>query len=77
MQVNTLKFFEDVDHGLIVRVNPSSGYDVLEVFKDGRWKKCEMDSIYAREYWLGEGNCCLFEIDEATAIMKISKQSKK
>ena len=72
-----MMFFEDVDNGRIVRVNTSAGYDVLEQFKDGLWQECDLDGSYAREYWLGAGNCCLFEIDEEKALEKISSQTRE
>ena len=72
-----MRFFKDVDNGRIIRVNPSLGYDVLEQFKDGLWQACDPDGSYAREYWLGEGNCCLFEIDEEVALAKISSQARE
>ena len=68
-----MKYFEDVDTGMILRVNDSRGYEILEMLKEGQWKECDKDGSYAREYWLGEGNCCLFEIEESVATERINK----
>ena len=69
-----MKYFKDSNNGNIIRVNKSSGYDVLEIYRENKWKECEIDGGYAREYWLGEGNCCLFEIDEAELDAKIKHE---
>ena len=38
-----------------------------------QWTECDIDGSYAREYWLGEGNCCLFEMDESVAKERINQ----
>ncbi len=60
-------YYEDVDAGnIIVRKRP---YFCLEyITKDNLiWQKVEPDSNYMREFYLGQGNNCLFPIslDEA------------
>ena len=72
-----MRYFEDVDTGIIVRVNDSRGYEILEMFKEGQWIECDKDGSYAREYWLGEGNSCLFDIEESVASERINKLARE
>lgn len=65
-------YFRDVDKGYIVR-KPDEGMHLEYTFKGaGGWFKTEPDSSYEREYWLGEGNTCLFNITEEEALKTIS-----
>ena len=63
-----MKYFRDVDSGIIVR-KPDEGMHLEYTYNDLlKWKQTEPNSKYEREYWLGEGNMCLFDITEKEAI---------
>lgn len=66
-----MKYFRDVDKNNIVR-KPDEGMLLEYTFKGAKgWLKTEPDSSYEREYWLGEGNTCLFDLDESEALAEI------
>lgn len=66
-----MKYFRDVDKNNIVR-KPDEGMFLEYTFKGAKgWLKAEPDSAYEREYWLGEGNTCLFDLDEDEALAEI------
>lgn len=70
-----MKYFRDVDKGRIVRV-PEEGMHLEYIFKGASdWILTEYDHPYEREYWLGEGNTCLFDISEEDALKIISSWS--
>ena len=61
-------YFEDADHpDTIVRKRVNA--HALEYIskQNPSWKQAAPNSSYEREFYLGEGNCCLFSItyDEA------------
>ena len=67
-----MKYFRDVDKGRIVRtVDDSFRLEYLSKGADS-WTRTEHDHPYEREYWLGEGNCCLFDISEEEALKIIN-----
>lgn len=71
-----MKYFRDVDNGNIVR-KPDEGMYLEYTFKGAKgWLKTEPDSSYEREYWLGEGNTCLFDLDEDEALAAILSWSE-
>lgn len=66
-----MKYFRDVDKNNIVRKS-DEGMFLEYTFKGAKgWLKTEPDSSYEREYWLGEGNTCLFDLDESEALAEI------
>lgn len=66
-----MKYYRDVDKGNIVR-KPDEGMFLEYTFKGAKgWLRTEPDSSYEREYWLGEGNTCLFDLDEDKALAEI------
>ena len=66
-----MRYFRDVDKNNIVR-KPDEGMFLEYTFKGAKgWLKTEPDSSYEREYWLGEGNTCLFDLDESEALAEI------
>lgn len=66
-----MKYFRDVEKHNIVR-KPDEGMFLEYTFKGAKgWIKTEPDSSYEREYWLGEGNTCLFDLDEDKALAEI------
>ena len=71
-----MKYFRDVDTGFIVR-KPDEGMHLEYTYNDfSNWTQTEPDSSYEREYWLGEGNTCLFNIAEEEAISIISSRAQ-
>ncbi|MBQ9976277.1 MAG: hypothetical protein IJP16_07175 [Clostridia bacterium] len=70
-------YFRDANTGFIVR-KPDEGMHLEYTYDDfSNWIQTEPDSSYEREYWLGEGNSCLFDITEEEAIAIISSRSNK
>lgn len=70
-------YFRDVNTGFIVR-KPDEGMHLEYTYDDfSNWTQTEPDSSYEREYWLGEGNSCLFDITEEEAVAIISSRSNK
>lgn len=66
------KYFKDLDSpDIIVRKRP----DIFELeycsVKNPKWKKTQPNSSYEREFYFGEGNCCLFEISQEEAKEKL------
>ncbi len=62
-----MKYFRDVDKGNIVR-KPEEGMYLEYISKDNpEWTRTKPNSSYEREYWLGEGNTCLFDLSEVEA----------
>lgn len=60
-------YFKDVDNGFIVRKRESE-FALEYLFPNAeKWELTEPDSPYEREYYLGEGNTCLFDITEGEA----------
>lgn len=68
-----VSYFEDVDSRDTI-VRKRAGVFELEYIskKNPVWTKAEPNSSYEREFYLGEGNCCLFGIscEEAERRMK-------
>ena len=67
-------YFENADRpDTIVRKRPN----VFELEYISRqfpeWKKAAPNSSYEREYYLGEGNCCLFHISEEEAKKRLEE----
>lgn len=70
-------YFRDVNTGFIVR-KPDEGMHLEYTYDDfSNWTQTEPDSLYEREYWLGEGNSCLFDITEEEAVAIISSRSNE
>ena len=67
-----MTYFKDVDTGNIVR-KPDESMHLEYSFKGScGWIITEPNSSYEREYWLGEGRCCLFNITEEEATKEIA-----
>ncbi len=74
-----MKYYIDVDHKNLIRVNTTEEVAFLEFLKPytTEWILCTHNHIYEREYYLGEGNSCMFDIEEDDALAMISKWAKK
>ena len=73
MQKETI-YFEDADiPDTIVRKRP----DIFQLEyisrKNPVWTKTLPNSSYEREYYLGEGNCCLFHISYEEVQRRLAK----
>ncbi len=71
---NKIIYFENADQDdVVIRKKP--GIHELEVIspRHSGWTKTETNSSYEREYYLGEGNCCLFSISYEKAKEKMAK----
>lgn len=66
------KYFRDVDTGTLVRKRDH--YAKLEQYVQQKNEWCDVsdDSSYAREYYLGQGNTCLFDISEEDVLKLIT-----
>ena len=71
-------YFEDVDkNNTIVRKKPSI-FELEYISKQNpTWQKTLPNSSYEREYYLGEGNCCLFEITYEEAKKRLAEWGVK
>lgn len=60
---NGTKYFRDVDSGNIVRKRVGT-FSLEYISKTNpQWVATQKNSSYEREYYFGEGNACLFDID--------------
>ena len=67
----SVKYYKDVDKCRIVRTVQDS-FRMEYIFEGAsEWIKTEHDHPYEREHWLGEGNCCLYDISEEEAAKVI------
>ena len=67
-------YFEDADNeNVIVRKNPNKF--ALEYISKSRpvWEETVPNSSYEREFYLGEGNCCLFSIPYEDAKQRLAE----
>ncbi len=71
-------YFENADRDdIVIRKRP--GMFELEIISprhDG-WTKTLPNSSYEREYYLGEGNCCMFPISYEEAKEKMARYGVK
>ncbi|MEL7648791.1 MAG: hypothetical protein AAGU76_11900 [Sedimentibacter sp.] len=66
-----MRYFRDVDSGNIVRKKEDK-FQLEYIQKNYLiWQETTADSSYEREFYLGEGNTCLFDIthEEAQKIL--------
>ena len=67
-----MKYFKDVDTGWLVRES-SKGYGLEYIYKGASdWIQVESNHSYEREYYLGQGDNCLFDITEEEALKLIA-----
>lgn len=65
-------YFEDVDNPNVLVRRRSDIAEMEYLSKNSMtWKKCKPGSSYEREYYLAQGNCCLFEISHAEAKQRL------
>ncbi len=67
-------YFENADKPDTI-VRKRSGMFELEYISKSNpvWKKTMPNSSYEREYYLGEGNCCLFSITYEEAKKRLTE----
>ena len=67
-------YFENADRpDTIVRKRPNV-FELEYISRQcSEWKKAAPNSSYEREYYLGEGNCCLFHISEEEAKKRLEE----
>lgn len=70
----SVQYFEDVNQKGNVIVKKELGTFYLEYISkiNPVWKATAPNSSYEREYYLGQGNTCLFDITEAEALERIA-----
>ena len=66
-------YFKDVDTDRIVRKRENEfALEYIFPNADG-WVMTEQDHSYEREYYLGEGNTCLFDVSEEEAYNTVKQ----
>ena len=67
-------YFENVDRqDTIIRKRPKV-FELEYISREcPKWQKTTPNSSYEREYYLGEGNCCLFRISYEEAKKRLEE----
>lgn len=73
MRKNT-SYFENVDNPDIIIRKQADMFELEYICpKNPVWTKTQPNSSYEREYYLGEGNCCLFSITYEEVRKRLAK----
>ena len=73
MRKNT-SYFENVDNPDIIIRKQADMFELEYISPNNPvWTKTTPNSSYEREYYLGEGNCCLFAITYEEAKKQLAK----
>ncbi len=67
-------YYEDVDRKDRIVRKGANTYKIEWISKESpTWKEVSYDGSYAREIFLGQGNCCLFSITEEEALKRLAE----